>query len=319
MTHKKKSSFISKRSRSLVLIVIFCVIGVGLLITSRAAVSVVSYEPENGNKVGNMAIKSDQTASANQAIHFGSINPNILPLGLNQTNGPSGNWSLKLNDEFEGTTLNSSNWSTGWFGSGITSPVQNQELVCYDPAQVSVGEGVLKLKIIASQVNCAKGINPHPYRSGAITSMNKKLYSYGYFEAKILLDTDANGNIYNWPAWWMDGTGDWPATGELDVMEGLGGTATATWHGPENDGAGKKFGDVAITPGWHTFAAEWEPGRVTSYYDGIKRGTYASSTNITSDVQFMALMAQVDEIGGHGGDLKVPSEMVVDYVRVWQR
>lgn len=38
------------------------------------------------------------------------------------------------------------------------------------------------------------------------------------------------GRIDNWPAVWATGLGAWPATGEFDIMEGLGGVPTWTYH-----------------------------------------------------------------------------------------
>jgi hypothetical protein len=238
-----------------------------------------------------------------------------LPYGLGTANGPQGNWLLKLNDNFDGTALDTSIWSTGWHGAGITPPVQSQELACYDPAQVQVSDGILKLKAVSKSTSC--GGQTRPYVSGAIISYNKQEFSYGYFEARIWLDASSSA-IYNWPAWWLDGH-NWPVDGELDIMEGLGGDAKATWHGPQNNGAGHRFGDAGVLSGWHVFAAEWQPGKVTSYYDGAKLGEYSSTTNITASPQYLILMAQIGPQGEWGGPVNIPSEMDVDYVRVWQR
>ena len=247
-----------------------------------------------------------------------------LPYGLGNENGPQGNWQLKLNENFDGVTLDTSIWSTGWWGAGITPPVHEEELACYDPAQVEVSGGILKLKAVSKSTSCGDKIRP--YVSGAINSRDKIEFSYGYFEARIWLDADASA-IYNWPGWWLDGH-NWPFDGELDIMEGLGGSAKATWHGPEKkgengkEGDGFAFGDAGVLSGWHVFAAEWQPGKVTSYYDGVKLGEYSSSTNITSSPQYLILMAQIspeEGDGSYGGPIKIPSEMNVDYVRVWQR
>jgi hypothetical protein len=37
--------------------------------------------------------------------------------------GVGGNWHLIFDDEFNGTSLNAADWSTGWFGSGITAGI----------------------------------------------------------------------------------------------------------------------------------------------------------------------------------------------------
>ena len=230
--------------------------------------------------------------------------------------------TLKFSDEFNGTSIDQSAWSYGWVGG--SNPVQSQELACYDPAQVKVTGGQLVLSAVNKDIGCTKGNHPHPYTSGNIDSHGKKTFSYGYFEAKIWLDAASNGSIANWPAWWADGT-NWPTDGEMDIMEGLSGNANATWHGPlkcadgsGSAGCGYNFGRGGQKTGWHIFAANWQPGSVTAYYDGVKIGTYASSTNITAAPQFLILGLQIGPEGKYGGPIKVPSEMKVDYVRVWQ-
>ena len=62
--------------------------------------------------------------------------------------GVGGDWKLTFDDEFDGTSLDTARWSTGWYGSGITPPVDSKEIDCYDPAQVTEGGGTLDLTLI---------------------------------------------------------------------------------------------------------------------------------------------------------------------------
>lgn len=222
--------------------------------------------------------------------------------------------TLVARDEFSVSQLDTTKWSTGWLGSGITPPVQSQELECYDPAQVTISGGALHLSVIAKQETC--GGKTRPYASGAINSSGKLTFSYGYFEARIWIDGTTSA-CANWGAWWLDGQ-HWPTDGEMDVMECLSGNNNANWHGPEGGGAGHSFGHGGVRTGWHVFAALWAPGVVTSYYDGLKIGSYSSATNITSAKQFLNVMEQVSPEGQYGGPVKVPSELTCDYVRIWQ-
>ena len=68
--------------------------------------------------------------------------------------GVPGDWTLKFDGEFNGTSLDTTKWSTGWYGSGITAPANSQEDDCYDPAQVAEGGGVLSLALIQKSENC---------------------------------------------------------------------------------------------------------------------------------------------------------------------
>ncbi|HEX3693293.1 MAG TPA: hypothetical protein VHU13_08105, partial [Solirubrobacteraceae bacterium] len=97
-------------------------------------------------------------------------------------------------------------------------------------------------------------------------------------------------------------------------MESLeGGIACFHIHPPSGAGIGKcASGSYA---GWHTFGSNWGPGVVTYYYDGKEIGQVKSS-NIDSTPQYLV----TDLLSGetHGQPLVLPSEMLVDYVRVWQ-
>ena len=236
--------------------------------------------------------------------------------------GDPGSWHLVFDDEFNGSGLDSSKWSTGWFGSGITGGVGGTgENDCYDPAQAVVSGGELDLNLIAASEQCSgtsKG-----YATGFVTTDGLFSYSYGFAEARIWLP--GSGSISDWPSFWQDGQ-SWPADGELDILEGLGGQACAHWHGPTGNGAG--YGPNggtgcpagSFTGGWHTFGADWEPGIVTWYYDGKDIGCIASSgsacgaydTTITGAPQYLILGM------GIGSPALAPVTQRNDYVRVWQ-
>jgi beta-glucanase (GH16 family) len=225
------------------------------------------------------------------------------PLGI------SGAWTLTFADEFNETSLDTTRFTTGWFGSGITPPVNSAEQDCYDPAQVSVGSGALDLTAIAK--SCAVSGKTFPYRTGIVTTFNTFTYTYGVLEARIYLP-GSSGTIDNWPAFWADGTGTWPTTGENDVMEGLGGSAAYHFHSPSGSPGADVPGNFT---GWHTYAADWEPGVVTYYYDGTKVGQI--TTGITAAPMYIILDYAVSS--AVGGPTSVPQTMKVDYVRVWHQ
>jgi beta-glucanase (GH16 family) len=232
--------------------------------------------------------------------------------------GPSGNWNIIFDDEFNGTSLNQSIWAPGWFGTGISGPVNTAETACYNSTQVSeTGDGSLHLNLI-SQTSSCNG-KSHPYTGSLVSSDPHDGisghtgfdFTYGYIEWHVYLPPTASGSstIANWPALWSDGEGTWPATGENDTMEGLSGSACYHFHsssgGPGNCATGN-------FTGWHTFGSDWEPGSVTYYYDGVKVGQL---TNVTSAPQYLIM---TNTQGSYGGPTSVPATMLVDYVRVWQ-
>jgi beta-glucanase (GH16 family) len=220
--------------------------------------------------------------------------------------GPGGVWKVGLADEFNGSALNPAVWSTGWFGSGITQPVNSAELQCYDPAQVVVGGGVLALSAVARQETC--GGKTRAYASGMVSSNAKYEFRYGFAESRIWLP--GSTQLTDWPAFWADGH-NWPVDGEIDVMEGLGGSACWHFHYPGGGPGGCAPGNFA--GGWHTYGADWEPGAITFYYDGAVVGR--QTAGVTAAPMYLMLNLALDP--SIGGPNQTPAAMRVDYVRVW--
>lgn len=220
--------------------------------------------------------------------------------------GVPGSWRLAFDDEFN--SLNLSNWQPNWLGannSSITKPVNSEEVECIDPAQSSVGGGVLT--VTAVQRSC-DGYN---YASGLLESNGHFNFTYGYMEARMYLPSDGAGGIADWPAFWADGQ-SWPNDGEIDVMEGLDGGACWHFH-YGTPSSPQQVGTCAPGnySGWHTFGADWEPGSITWYYDGKQVGQ--TTSNVTS-----AAMYLIVNLALKSGAAVAPQSMAVDYVRVWQ-
>ena len=227
--------------------------------------------------------------------------------------GVPGNWTLKFDSEFTGTSLNTQ-WSTGWYGSGVTPPANSQEDDCYNPAEVSEGGGMLNLSLIQQSENCG---GQKSYAGGLVSTMGKFSFTYGFIQARVWLPArpGSSGQVANWPGVWADGQ-NWPQDGEIDIAEGLSGGVCAHFHGPDNPqgiGAGGGSGCPGGTyaGGWYTFAADWEPGSITYYYDGADIGSVTSG--VTSAPMFLIL----DNATPQGSAL-APATMKVAYVRVWQ-
>jgi beta-glucanase (GH16 family) len=217
-----------------------------------------------------------------------------------------GSWNLAFDSEFNSSSLDTSQWSTGWFGSGVTQGINSLEEECMDPAQVNVSGGSLALTAIAKSETCG-GVT-QPYASGMVTTDGKFNFTYGFMEARIWVP--GTGGIDDWPAFWAVGQ-NWPTNGEIDVVEGLAGLAQAHFH--YSGGAqGPLTGSGTFTGGWHTFGADWEPGSITFYYDGVDIGRFTAG--ITSAPMYLILDMAVSS----SSPVVAPATMKVDYVRVWQ-
>ncbi len=194
--------------------------------------------------------------------------------------------------------------------------MNTDELQCYSANNATVSGGSLHLTATQQANTCtSKGITATKQYTSGLVSTNPHdgrssggfEFSYGYVESRIYLPASGS-QIANWPAFWTDGQ-SWPTNGENDVMEGLDGQACFHFHSPSGGPGGCAPGDYT---GWHTYGADWEPGSVTYYYDGVKVGQI--TTGITSAPQFLILNNAV--YASH--PTVVPADMQVDYVRVWQ-
>jgi hypothetical protein len=239
--------------------------------SAQPVTSITSTQPSAGSTIQPSATPPSTTS--------------VVPQGI------SGTWKLIFDDEFNGTSLDTSKWAPYWFSNGNT-----QNNTTMETSNISVSGGYLNLIDTGG--------------TGAIVSTNPSAggnfqFTYGAVEARIYLPASGS-QVANWPAWWTDRQ-NWPTDGEMDVMEGLGGSACYHFHDPSGGPGGCANGNFS---GWHTFGANWQAGSVTYYYDGKQVGTINSG--ITSSPMFLILE------NSSGSPSVTPSTMKVDYVRVWQ-
>lgn len=222
---------------------------------------------------------------------------------------PSGTWALKFSDGFvsPATSLKTSKWTPSWGGSKISGPVNSDENACYDSSNVSVSGGYLHLKLTKVAHTC-KG-ESRPYTGAHVNSNGK--FSFGpraAVEYRAYFPASANGGVANWPALWDDGQ-NWPDNGENDTAEGLGGQLCTNWWGPGGDTGARCAG---AKTGWHKVGYVWSGGKIKWYYDGHLITT--KSTSVTSPHYLIMQNTQ----GQWGGQTLAPSDLKVDWVRVWK-
>jgi hypothetical protein len=220
--------------------------------------------------------------------------------GVQPSWAPGGCLRISLDDEFNGTSLGST-WTPGWFGTGITGPVNGLECARYNSANVSVSGGYLHLAM-SGGYGAMVSSNPD---GGAHPGFQ---FTYGSVEFRAYLPPlNGSTQIANWPALWLNGQ-HWPGDGEFDVVEGRNGTAM--WHIPPDGNAGGP-GPSGPYSGWHTFGLSWTPaGTVTFYYDSQQAGQVNNVPN--NQPMYLIMGNQCGSSTQQSGRV-----MLVDWVRVW--
>ena len=218
--------------------------------------------------------------------------------------------NLVLADDFNTGSLNTALWSPTWFGN---TAQQNQTTM--SASNVAVGASGLELTDAANNTGGIVSSNPDDSQPGhtgfqIAPSAGKPVY----VEYQATLPAAANGQVANWPALWLVGQSPWPQNGEIDVMEGLGGSEAYHIHFGTGNGSGADGpGAPAMSsPGTHTFGVMWTTTSVTFVYDGKVVGT----ENESLDSPMFIIME--NSIGDFGGPTTLPATETVRYVKVWQ-
>ncbi len=228
-------------------------------------------------------------AAVAAALTLSAVSISSAEAATPQPNGVSGNWTMAFDDEFNGTSLNTSAWNPhdGWTSqNNVTDHASNVTEVG--------GDAILTL---ASKTSGA-----------AIESTVATLGVGEYAEARIEF-AGSGGTIYNWPAWWTSGP-NWPAAGENDIAEGLG-TLTVNYHSPT--GAHNQ-GTVPGTwaDGFHTYGIDRTATKSYVYWDGKLVKSYTTNDNGQPENLIFTMGAANTLSYGTSG------RMLVDYVRVWK-
>jgi beta-glucanase (GH16 family) len=175
------------------------------------------------------------------------------------------------------------------------------------------------------------------YTSARLKTHGKFATTYGRVEARMKLPRGQG----IWPAFWMLGdninTVPWPACGEIDIMELVGhkpDTLHGSLHGPGYSGAhglSKSIvlpGGEAFSESYHTFAVDWQPGRIDwllngkVYHSVTPAELPAGKQWVFDDAPFFILLnlAVGGAWPGYPDDTtEFPQEYRIDYVRVYPR
>lgn len=248
----------------------------------------------------------------------------IVLTGCMNYSGPKLVWS----DEFNYTGVPDTtkwNYDVGGHGWG------NNELQYYTRntrnVRVENGNLVIEARKDSFQTNA--------FTSARLITKGKGDWLYGRIEARAKLPQGRG----TWPAIWMLSTdwkyGDWPASGEIDIMEHVGYDPEVI-HGTIHTEAynhvkqTQKEG-ITTVPGaqsdFHIYAVEWRKDKMDFYvdeklYHTVTRDPKDDYKGWPFDQRFHLLLNVA--VGGNWGGSKGvdesiwPQQMLVDYVRIYK-
>jgi beta-glucanase (GH16 family) len=234
-------------------------------------------------------------------------------------------WTLTFDDEFNGTTLDTTKWNTCFQNQGVGTGTPctlagNSEMELYQPSsQFTEANGVLTIRGDKKDtVDPVSGATYH-YASGVISSHGKFNQVHGYFEMRAKLPS---GTGY-WPAFWMENDNNgWPP--EIDTLEMIGNMPDAPHVAAIQSQTGAYLAKYVYTfdtsTAYHSYAVEWDATNLTYYYDGQIVSQTTTAANMTSPMQLIANLA----IGGTWPGAPTaatifPGFMNIDYIRAWTR
>jgi hypothetical protein len=247
-------------------------------------------------------------------------------------------WVLDVNDEFNGSTLNTSLWSPYFLQPRVPEERSIAEYV--------LANGLLTLQISSSHLTYRP--NETIWVSGIQTGQRNGLHKpeidhsvpttplyvprYGYFEVRAKQPASAFSGHHTayWTVGWHEKASQ---SGEFDMSEDAGNNSTdrtAFNVYPWGDTAMPGQSGTAAVPGanltseFHIYALEWTP---TSYKFTVDGTVYRQSTTYSPAypmVFFLTLFRGADFTGplAEGENVNAPfttKEYVIDYFRAYRR
>jgi len=242
-------------------------------------------------------------------------------------------YSLTWSDEFNGSEINTDNWGYDIGGSGWG----NNELQYHTNRNAYLKDGLLVLR--AQQ----ESYGGRSYTSSRLKTQGKQNFKYGRIDVRARLPEGAG----IWPALWMLGKNitdvGWPKSGEIDIMEMVGGnspqdnhpdgdrTAVGTMHwnnnglngsySPVSTGGYRKL-STSLSEEFHVFSIQWDVNGIGWYVDDVRYSYKTINSTQPFREEFFFIMNIA--VGGNwpgspNSSTEFPQRMVVDYVRVFQK
>ncbi len=246
------------------------------------------------------------------------------------------NYKLVWADEFDGYgAIDTNKWfhqtklplNGSWFNGEIqhyTNRVENSSRI----------NGILR--ITAKKENFRDQGHTKEYTSARLNS--KYAFKYGRVDFRAKLPS----GVGTWPAVWMlgkniretgayydnlgFGTLDWPACGEIDIIEHWGSNQNfvqSALHTPSSFGNTQNKGGIVVNTAssdFHVYSMEWTSDKIVFSVDSIEYYTYQPSVKNASTWPFDAEQYLLMNIAIQGNIAPSFTQglLEIDYIRVYQ-
>lgn len=228
-----------------------------------------------------------------------------------------GEWSLVWSDEFDGNSVDDNIWDISETPKGITSRTSRNK-------NLRVENGMLIMELHREDHNGKF------FTGSEVSTRGFKLY--GKFECRAKLPSASRA----WPAFWLLGNfgeyGEWPKSGEVDIMEYWGYNAPqvftnihtqySNWENNiDREEHSKSFTISNTGDEFHIYTLEWYSDHMIFLIDGERFWTYVKLDNSWEKWPFDKSMQVLFQLYAapdwNGPDEDLPAQFEIDYIRVY--
>lgn len=295
------NTFPSRKQKQLIVVIVVIVVLTIVLVVQGRLIRQTSQSPQDIIQAGNT---------------------------LYQPIGQTGNWQMIFDDEFDNAALNTTTWHTDfWWAAQCSKGASGYELQAYTPANVAEYNGNLVLTAQKQDYTCPEDKRTYAYTSGMAMSGGQShvlppgfSFTYGYVEARVKVP---NGNGL-WPTFLML-PAQYKDRPEVDIMEMYDKNTT---HYSQQvhliDGKGVIYdkGNDYIGPDlsadFHILGFQWDQNSLVWYIDGQPVWTYTGPAIPHEAMYLLFNLALGNPSNKPDATTSLPSQMLIDYVRVWQ-
>ena len=237
--------------------------------------------------------------------------------------------TLAWEENFDGPEIDADRW-TFEIGDGCAQGIcgwGNNELQYYTDNNASIVEGNL---VIEAREQSLGG---KLYTSSRMISKDKVNFQFGRIDIRAVMPKTQS----MWPALWMLGANidevGWPACGEIDIMEMVGGGEDdAITHGTvhwDNNGSYANFGGKTqlasgtLSDEYHVYSIVWDETVIRWLFDDVEYHVIDITPDALSEFRNEFFMILNVAVGGNwpgppDETTLFPNWMIVDYIRYFR-